>query len=59
MNEIITIDCGYLERSQFAAAYLLVDGDRAAFIDNNTNASVPLLLAALERSGLRRHRLNI
>ncbi len=52
MSDVVTIDCGYLDRQQFAAAYLLIDGDQAAFVDNNTNACVPLLLAALERSGL-------
>ena len=52
MNGIHTIDTGYLGRAEFAAAYLLVEGDRAAFIDNNTNAAVPLLLAALDRAGL-------
>ena len=49
---IVTIDTHYLDRSEFAAAYLLVDGDRAAFIDNNTNAAVPRLLAALDEHGL-------
>jgi len=49
---IVTIDTQYLGRSEFAAAYLLIEGDRAAFIDNNTNAAVPRLLAALEQHGL-------
>ena len=49
---IVTIDTHYLGRSEFAAAYLIVDGDRAAFIDNNTNAAVPRLLAALDDHGL-------
>ena len=52
MNDIFTIDCHYLDRLQFAAAYLLVEGDEAAFIDNNTNQAVPRLLAALEQAGL-------
>lgn len=53
MDEIVTIDCHYLDQPEFAAAYLLVDGDEAAFIDNNTNRAVPHLLAALADRGLR------
>ncbi|NBD96497.1 MAG: MBL fold metallo-hydrolase [Gammaproteobacteria bacterium] len=49
---IVTIDTHYLDRREFAAAYLLIDGDRAAFIDNNTNAAVPRLLATLDEHGL-------
>ena len=48
MYPIVTIDCEYLGRPRFAAAYLLRDGDEAAFIDNNTNAAVPRLLASYE-----------
>lgn len=53
MNDVTTIDCHYLDRPEFAAAYLLVEGDEAAFIDNNTNHAVPRMLAALETAGLR------
>lgn len=53
MTAIHTIDTGYLGRSGFAGAYLIVDGDRAAFVDNNTNAAVPILLDALSKTGLR------
>jgi len=52
MSGIHTIDTRYLGRPEFAAAYLIVEGDRAAFVDNNTNAAVPRLLAALEAQGL-------
>jgi glyoxylase-like metal-dependent hydrolase (beta-lactamase superfamily II) len=52
MSDIDTIDTGYLGRSEFAAAYLIVEGDRAAFIDNNTNDAVPRLLARLEQRSL-------
>ena len=52
MHGIHTIDCNYLDRPRFAAAYLLVDGDEAAFVDNNTNHAVPDLLDALSRTGL-------
>ena len=47
----ITIDCNYLE-PRFAAAYLLIDGDQAAFVDNNTAYSVPELMSALKREAL-------
>ncbi len=50
---IITIDSEYLEHPRFAAAYLIVEGDRAAFVDNNTAHAVPKLLSALSRAGLR------
>ncbi|NEZ04279.1 MBL fold metallo-hydrolase [Wenzhouxiangella sp. XN201] len=52
MSDIHTIDTHYLDRPEVAAAYLIVEGDRAAFVDNNTNAAVPRLLAVLEDQGL-------
>lgn len=52
MNDIVTIDCNYLGRSRFAAAYLIVDGDEAAFVDNNTCHAVPMLMSALADAGL-------
>ena len=48
---IIAVDTGF-ERPAFDAAYLLVDGGRAAFIDTGHNAAVPRLLAALAATGL-------
>ncbi|MEQ9363867.1 MAG: MBL fold metallo-hydrolase [Leptospirales bacterium] len=48
---VITIDCDYVY-PQAAAAYLIVEGDRAAFVENNTAHAVPRLLAALDRQGL-------
>ncbi|HNR89085.1 MAG TPA: MBL fold metallo-hydrolase [Spirochaetota bacterium] len=47
---VVTIDCGYLH-PEFAAAYLITEGDRAAFIDNNTRFAVPRLLDALAGAG--------
>jgi glyoxylase-like metal-dependent hydrolase (beta-lactamase superfamily II) len=44
--EVITIDCNYV-LPRFAAAYLITDGQQAAFIDNNTTHAVPFLLKAL------------
>ena len=51
-DSIVTIDCNYLE-PQYAAAYLIIEGDRAAFVDNNTVFAVPLLMDALDAHGLR------
>lgn len=47
-----TVDCRYMGIEKRAAAYLLVEGDRAAFVDNNTAHAVPLLLDALRNAGL-------
>lgn len=48
---IVTVDTGF-ERPVFDAAYLIVEGGRAAFIDCGVNASVPRLLKALADQGL-------
>lgn len=48
---VYCIDTGYTQPS-FAAAYLLVHGGRAAFIDTGHNAAVPRLLGALQALGL-------
>ncbi len=53
MDDIITIDCHYLDRPQFAAAYLIVEDGEAAFVDNNTNRAMPYLLTALDEAGLQ------
>lgn len=54
MREICrTLDCDYLG-PKFAAAYLRVSGDEAAFVETNTTHAVPILLAALEAEGLAR-----
>jgi glyoxylase-like metal-dependent hydrolase (beta-lactamase superfamily II) len=44
---IHTIDTGFV-RPHFDAAYLVVEGSHAAFIDCGTNFSVPRMLAALD-----------
>lgn len=51
-DSVVTIDCNYLA-PQYAAAYLIIEGDRAAFVDNNTVFAVPLLMDALDAHGLR------
>ncbi len=50
---VYAIDTGF-HRERFDAAYLLVEGGRAAFIDTGTNFSVPRLLGALEALDLAR-----
>jgi glyoxylase-like metal-dependent hydrolase (beta-lactamase superfamily II) len=47
------IDTGY-HRPRYDAAYLLVDGGRAAFFDTGTNFAVPRLLDTLQAVGLAR-----
>lgn len=50
-DSITLIDGHYLIPGR-AAAYLVKDGDEAAFVDNVTRFSAPYLLEALERNGL-------
>jgi len=52
-NGVHAIDTGF-HRDRFDAAYLLVHGGRAAFIDTGTNFAVPRLLGALDALGLAR-----
>lgn len=47
----LTIDCDYTGPG-IASAYLLRDGDEAAFVETNTSLAVPRLLAALGEAGL-------
>ena len=50
---IYAIDTGF-QRPRFDAAFLIVEADRAAFIDTGTNHAVPRLLAALDALGIAR-----
>ncbi|HVH83994.1 MAG TPA: MBL fold metallo-hydrolase, partial [Steroidobacteraceae bacterium] len=50
---ISAIDAEYLY-SGHAAAHLILDSGRAAFVDVGTNDSVPYLLAALAELGIAR-----
>ena len=47
---VFAVDTGF-HRERFDAAYLLVQGGRAAFIDTGTNHAVPRLLATLDALG--------
>eukprot|EP01128_Nolandella_sp_AFSM9_P007067 TRINITY_DN3776_c0_g1_i1.p1 TRINITY_DN3776_c0_g1~~TRINITY_DN3776_c0_g1_i1.p1 ORF type:complete len:383 (-),score=44.80 TRINITY_DN3776_c0_g1_i1:182-1294(-) len=53
LTSITTIDCGYMGKPSYAAAYLLEEAGRFAFWDNNTNQSIPSLLEELKRQGGR------
>ncbi|TGK39193.1 MBL fold metallo-hydrolase [Leptospira gomenensis] len=48
---LFVIDCDYISPG-IACAYLVVEGKEAAFVENNTNRSVPILLGELKRNGL-------
>lgn len=50
---ITAIDTGFV-RARFDAAYLIVEGGRAAYVDTGTNDALPRLLGALDRAGLAR-----
>ncbi len=47
------IDTGF-QRDAFDAAYLIVRGGRAAYVDTGTNFALPRLLGALDALGLQR-----
>jgi len=48
---VTTIDCEYVDLPRVAAAFLIEEGDRAAFVETNTNDAVPRLLGALSVKG--------
>jgi glyoxylase-like metal-dependent hydrolase (beta-lactamase superfamily II) len=52
MADVITIDTHYMGQPGVAAAFLIVEGDQAAFIENNTTHALPRLLGALQTAGL-------
>lgn len=52
MPRIVPIDCHYRGMTRFAAAYLVIEGDRAAFVDNNTVHALPHLLHGLQANGI-------
>ena len=54
---IVVIDTG-LGGEKVVAAYLMVEGDHAAFIDSGTQHSVPRLLATLDALGLTREQVD-
>lgn len=49
---VYTVDTLYADHPEVAAAYLIIEGDEAAFVETNTARAVPRLLAALEVHGL-------
>jgi glyoxylase-like metal-dependent hydrolase (beta-lactamase superfamily II) len=46
----LTLDCHYL-RPQFAAAFVVVEGDHVAFVEANTAHALPHLLEGLRQAG--------
>ena len=52
MRKILTIDCEY-EHPEFAAAYLVHEGQRAYFVETNTVHAVPKMMDALAQAGLK------
>lgn len=51
-----TIDCHYV-KPRLACAYIMVEGNEVAFIENNTSLAHPLLMAALSELGLHREQV--
>ncbi len=56
MNSIQTIDCHYYT-NEFAAAYLMLEGEEALFVDNNTNSAIPYLLNALSANRISKEKV--
>jgi len=48
---VIPVECHY-ECEQKACALLMIEGGRAAFVDNNTSHAIPYLMQALKDHGL-------
>lgn len=47
-----------LARPELAASFLMVEGDRAAFVETGTGHSPPFLLAALDAAGVAREQVD-
>lgn len=56
-HDITAIDTHYM-RPLADASHLIVENDRAAFVDTGTASSVPRLLAALDELGIERERVD-
>lgn len=50
-GNITVIDCNYTA-PEFACSYLIIEGEKAAFVETNTRFAVPLLMSALKEHGL-------
>ena len=57
-SNITAVDADF-HRPRMAAAYIVRQGDRAAFIETGTRQTVPGLLAELHRQGLDREQLEL
>ncbi|EMJ37132.1 hypothetical protein LEP1GSC079_5095 [Leptospira interrogans str. FPW1039] len=54
---LYTIDCDYISPG-IACAYLIVENGGAAFVENNTNHSIPILLEELQKVGRKPEDVN-
>jgi glyoxylase-like metal-dependent hydrolase (beta-lactamase superfamily II) len=52
---IYMVETYYLQRTQFAGCYIVVEGDEAAVVETNTNYAVPMLIGALEQLGIHKN----
>jgi glyoxylase-like metal-dependent hydrolase (beta-lactamase superfamily II) len=50
---VFTIDCEYVFPN-VAAAYLIIEGNEAAFVENNTTQAVPILLNELKKHNIKK-----
>lgn len=50
---VFTIDCQYVF-PEMAAAFLIVEGNEAAFVENNTANAVPILLEELKKHNIKK-----
>lgn len=48
---VFTIDCNYI-LPELACAYLVIEGNEASFIENNTTKAVPILLSELKKHNI-------
>lgn len=48
LDSITTVDCKFMDISEYFASYLIKDGNSVAIIDTNTNNAVDRLLQALD-----------
>lgn len=56
-NGVTAVDSHYT-RSRLAAAYIVKEGDRAAFVETGCHKGVPHMLAALEKLGVPRENVD-
>ncbi|MCB1180238.1 MAG: MBL fold metallo-hydrolase [Leptospiraceae bacterium] len=50
---VITIDCNYV-KEELASAFLMIEGEEALFVENNTSQAVPFLLKSLDNNNIKK-----